>query len=126
MVCKSIHALADGLSLHDASSFSTSDWTLIETAVSLAKKAKIETPVDIIPMVTLIGTIWDGWDRMRRADRDLALPLVASITPDLQAALGGIRASLESRIDQVPDWIANTDTMATMTCQSKGSEKKER
>lgn len=109
MVCKSIHALADGLSLHDASSFSTSDWTLIETAVSLAKKAKIETLDDIIPMVTLIGTIWDGWDRMRRADRDLALPLVASITPDLQAALGGIRASLESRIDQVPDWIANTD-----------------
>ena len=109
MVCKSIHALADGLSLHDASSFSTLDWTLIETTVSLAKKAKIETPYDIIPMVTLIGTIWDGWDRMRRADRDLALPLVASITPDLQAALGGIRASLESRIDQVPDWIANTD-----------------
>lgn len=109
MVCKSIHALADGLSLHDASSFSTSDWTLIETAVSLAKKAKIETLDDIIPMVTLIGTIWDGWDRMRRADRDLALPLVASITPDLQAALGGIRASLESRIDQVPDWMANAD-----------------
>ena len=77
MVCKSIHALADGLSLHDAASFSGHDW--------------------------------DGWDRMRRADRNLALPLVASITPDLQAALGGIRASLESRIDQVPDWIANTD-----------------
>lgn len=109
MVCKSIHALADGLSLHAAASFSTQDWTLIKTAVSLAKKDKIETPDDIIPMVTLIGTIWDGWDRMRRADRDLALPLVASITPDLQTALNNIRASLESRIDQVPDWMANAD-----------------
>lgn len=109
MVCKSIHALADGLSLHDAASFSGHDWSLIEAAVAQARQAKIETPDDIIPMVTLIGTIWDGWDRMRRADRDLALSLVGSITPDLQAALGGIRASLESRIDQVPDCIANTD-----------------
>lgn len=109
MVCKSIHALADGLGHHDAASFSTQDWTLIETAVSLVKEAKIETPDDIIPMVTLIGTIWDGWDRMRRTDRDLALSLVGSITPDLQEALNNIRASLESRIDQVPDWMANAD-----------------
>ena len=56
-----------------------------------------------------IHALADGLSRMRRADRDLALPLVASITPDLQAALGGIRASLESRIDQVPDWMANAD-----------------
>ena len=67
MVCKSIHALADGLSLHDAASFSGHDWSLIEAAVAQARQAKIETPDDIIPMVTLIGTIWDGWDRMRRA-----------------------------------------------------------